>query len=134
SQTLWVACVEAGPIQMGCETEFSRGTAQIKEDLVAIRPTFMAGVPRIFEKFYTGAEVALAQGGGTTRKIAARGLRVGAANSAALRAGKPGGGFAYWLADKLVFSKLRARLGLDRAAFLISRGAAAAGGDSAVLD
>jgi len=110
-------------IQMGCETAFSRGTAMIKEDLVAIRPTFMAGVPRIFEKFHAGVKAAMAQGSGLKRKIAAWALRVGAANSAAVRAGQPGGGFSYWLADKLVFSKLRAKLGLDRASFLISGGA-----------
>jgi long-chain acyl-CoA synthetase len=110
-------------IEMGCETAFSRGTAQIKEDLVAIRPTFMAGVPRIFEKFFAGVKAALEQGSGLKRKIAAWALRVGAAHSAAVRAGKPGGGFSYRLADKLVFSKLRARLGLDRASFLISGGA-----------
>ena len=76
-------------IQIGCETAFSRGTAQIKEDLVAIRPTFMAGVPRIFEKFYAGVKTALGQGSGLKRKIAAWALRVGAANSAAVRAGQP---------------------------------------------
>ena len=75
--------LEWATIQMGCETAFSRGTAQIKEDLVAIRPTFMAGVPRIFEKFYTGVKAALEQGSGLKRKIAAWALRVGAAHSAA---------------------------------------------------
>jgi long-chain acyl-CoA synthetase len=115
--------LEWATIQMGCQTAFSRGTAQIKEDLVEIRPTFMAGVPRIFEKFYTGVKAAMAQGSGLKRKIAAWALGVGAAHSVAVRAGKPAGGFSYWLADKLVFSKLRARLGLDRATFLISGGA-----------
>jgi long-chain acyl-CoA synthetase len=110
-------------IQIGCETAFSRGTANIKEDLLALRPTFMAGVPRIFEKFHAGVKAALEQGSGLKRKIAAWALRVGAEHSAAVRSGKPAGGFSYRLADKLVFSKLRARLGLDRAAFLVSGGA-----------
>jgi long-chain acyl-CoA synthetase len=83
----------------------------------------MAGVPRIFEKFYGGVKAALEQGSPLKKKIAAWALRVGAAHSAAVRAGEPGGGFSYWLADRLVFSKLRARLGLDRAHFLVSGGA-----------
>src|SRR5262245_60392373 len=115
--------LEWATIQIGCETAFSRGTAMIKEDLVAVRPTFMAGVPRIFEKFYAGVKAAMEQGSGLKRKIAAWALRVGAANSAAERAGKPAGGFSHRLADRLVFSKLRARLGLNRSRFLISGGA-----------
>ncbi len=110
-------------IQIGCETAFSRGTASIKEDLLAIHPTFMAGVPRIFEKFHAGVKTAMDQGSGTKRKIAAWAMGVGRANSLAVRAGQRGGGFSHWLADKLVFSKLRARLGLDRARFLVSGGA-----------
>jgi len=54
---------------------------------------------------------------------AAWAVRTGMAHAAALRAGKPAGGFGHWLADKLVLSKLRARLGLDRCRFLISGGA-----------
>jgi long-chain acyl-CoA synthetase len=116
-QTIWVG-FEAGYI-----TTFSRGTNQIKEDLVAVRPTFMAGVPRIFEKFYAGVTAALGQGSGLKRRLGDWAVRSGRAHAAAQRAGQRPGGLGHWVADKLVLSKLRARLGLDRCRFLISGGA-----------
>jgi long-chain acyl-CoA synthetase len=109
--------------ELGYTTAFSRGTLQIREDLQEVRPTFMAGVPRIYEKFYAAVSAAMKQGSGVKRAMAAWGLRTGMAHAAALRAGKAGGGLGHWLADKLVLSKLRARLGLDRCRFLISGGA-----------
>ena len=116
-QTIWVG-FEAGYV-----TTFSRGTTQIKEDLVAVRPTFMAGVPRIYEKFFAGVTAALGQGSGLKRTLADWAIRSGRRHAAAARAGGHPGGFGHWLADKLVLSKLRARLGLDRCRFLISGGA-----------
>ncbi len=115
--------LEWAGIETGYVTAFSRGTANIKDDLVATHPTFMAGVPRIFEKFYAGVQGALAQGSSLTRGLAGWAIAAGRASAAAIRAGQAGGGFKYWLADKLVLSKLRARLGLDRCRFLISGGA-----------
>ena len=109
--------------ELGYGTAFSRGTAQIKDDLLEVRPTFMAGVPRIYEKFYAAVSAAMKQGSGLKRRLAGWALGAGMADAAARRAGKPGGGFGHWLADKLVLSKLRARLGLDRCRFLISGGA-----------
>src|SRR5580704_4783425 len=53
--------LEWAGIESGYVTTFSRGTASIKDDLVATHPTFMAGVPRIFEKFYAGVQGALGQ-------------------------------------------------------------------------
>ena len=116
-QTIWVG------FEAGYATTFSRGTTQIKEDLVAVRPTFMAGVPRIYEKFYAGVSAALKQGSGLKRSLADWAMRSGRAHAAAERAGGHPGGLGHWLADKLVLSKLRARLGLDRCRFLISGGA-----------
>jgi long-chain acyl-CoA synthetase len=116
-QTIWVG-FEAGYV-----TTFSRGTAQIKEDLVAVRPTFMAGVPRIYEKFYAGVGAGLKQGSALKRSLAAWAVRSGMAHAAALRAGGRPGGLGHRVADKLVLSKLRARLGLDRCRFLLSGGA-----------
>ncbi|HVT06267.1 MAG TPA: long-chain fatty acid--CoA ligase [Polyangia bacterium] len=109
--------------ELGYTTAFSRGTNQIREDLLAVRPTFMAGVPRIYEKFYAAVTAAMKQGSPTKQRLAAWAVKQGMAHGAAVRAGKSGGGAGHWLADKLVLSKLRARLGLDRCRFLISGGA-----------
>jgi long-chain acyl-CoA synthetase len=116
-QTVWAG------FHVGFATAFSRGTTQIREDLGIVRPTFMAGVPRIYEKFYTAVSAALKQGSALKQSLAAWAVRSGKAHADALRAGKPGGGAGHWLADKLVLSKLRAKLGLDRCRFLISGGA-----------
>jgi long-chain acyl-CoA synthetase len=116
-QTVWAG------FETGFSTAFSRGTNQIREDLGMVRPTFMPGVPRIYEKFYAAVSAALKQGSALKQSLAAWAIRSGRAHAAALRAGKSGGGFGHWLADKLVLSKLRAKLGLDRCRFLISGGA-----------
>jgi long-chain acyl-CoA synthetase len=118
--------LEWAPFEIGCVTTFSEGLLKIKDNLVETRPTFMAGVPRIFEKFYAGVQAGMKQGSPTKLKLIAWAMRVGKEASLRQRTGKMVGpwlGLQRAIADKLVFSKLRARLGLDRCRFLISGGA-----------
>jgi long-chain acyl-CoA synthetase len=118
--------VEWAPIIVGSEVAFAESLGRIKYDLAEIRPTFMAGVPRIFEKLYAAVQAGTQQGSWLKRRLVRWAFGVAARRSVALRANKSialGLRLAFGLADKLVLSKLRKRLGLDRCRFLISGGA-----------
>jgi long-chain acyl-CoA synthetase len=118
--------VEWAPLIVGSEVVFADSLARIKFDLVEVRPTFMAGVPRIFEKLYAAVQAGIEQGGRTKRALVHWAFGVAARYSAAVRVGRPvpaGLRLSHAIADKLVLCKLRRRLGLDRCRFLISGGA-----------
>ncbi len=118
--------MEWAPIFVGATTTFSEGINKIKDNLVEVRPTFMAGVPRIFEKFYAGVQAGSKQGSPAKKALVAWAFGVGDRYAAARRTGQtPGAGlrFSHGLADRLVLSKLRRKLGLDRCRFLFSGGA-----------
>ena len=114
--------LEATQLYIGFLTTVDGRIPKLVENLGVVRPTFMAAAPRIFEKVYnkvlTGAEAE----GGLKYKIVRWAVRVGKEASKLKQDGKePGGwlGLQYGLADKLVFSKLRARFG-GRLKFFIS--------------
>ena len=118
--------VEWAPIIIGSEVAFAESMARIKYDLAEIRPTFMAGVPRIFEKLYAAVQAGTQQGSWLKRRLVHWAFGVAARYSEASRAKKAlsfGLRLTFAIADKLVLSKLRKRLGLDRCRFLISGGA-----------
>jgi long-chain acyl-CoA synthetase len=118
--------VEWAPIIVGSEIAFAESMARIKYDLTEVRPTFMAGVPRIFEKLYTAVLAGAHQGSRAKRWLVRWAFAVAARRSTAVRGQGTvprGLRLSYALADKLVLSKLRKRLGLDRCRFLISGGA-----------
>jgi long-chain acyl-CoA synthetase len=124
--------VEWAPIIVGSEVVFAQNMGRIKFDLVEVRPTFMAGVPRIFEKLYAAVQAGVEQGGKLKRSLVHWAFGVAAQYSAAVRRGDHadntgkvplGLRLSYAVADQLVLSKLRRRLGLDRCRFLISGGA-----------
>jgi long-chain acyl-CoA synthetase len=118
--------VEWAPIIVGCEIAFAESMASIKYDLMKVRPTFMAGVPRIFEKLYTAVQAGSQQGNRVKQFLVRWAFGIATRYSVTTRAKKSapfGLRLRYGLADKLVLAKLRKRLGLDRCRFLISGGA-----------
>ena len=117
--------LEIAFIRMGIATAVDGVIDDLVPNLAAVRPTVMGGVPRVYEKVYNRVVTGAREGGGVKYKIFQWALDVGGRVSRLRQQGKEPGGllaFQHRLADKLVYSKLKARLG-GRLRFLISGGA-----------
>lgn len=118
--------LESALIRIGVPTAVDGDVNRIPENCGEVQPTFMGAPPRIFEKAYIKA-VGNAKGGGAVKwAIFQWAIGVGREVSK-LRQNKqePGGllTLKHRIADRLVFSKLKARFG-GRVRFFISGAAA----------
>jgi long-chain acyl-CoA synthetase len=114
----------AAQLQIGFATAVDGTIERIVDNLGVVRPTFMAGAPRIFEK--VRAKVMTSAGSGAKARIFDWAFAVGRRTTPIrLAGGKPHGLLAvqYALADRLVFSKIKARMG-GRIKFFVSGSAA----------
>ncbi|PZG01389.1 AMP-dependent synthetase/ligase [Micromonospora deserti] len=103
-----------GVIHVGLSTYVDGRVDKLVDMLAVVRPTLMCGAPRIFEKVYNRAVTTAQDAGGAKAKIFAWGVQVGKEKVTLEQAGKPvpaGLRLRYTVAEKLVFSKLQARLG-----------------------
>ncbi len=102
-----------GPMVTGGTTFFAESLEKLGDNLREVRPTLFLGVPRVWEKIQAKIQAAAAQNSGLKKKIGmwakGLGLKAGYAN----QRGAPLPAF-HGLADKLVYSKVRANLGLDQ--------------------
>jgi long-chain acyl-CoA synthetase len=117
--------LEVAFIHLGVNTAIDGVIDDLVANLAVVRPTIMAGVPRVFEKVYNRVVTGAREGGGLKYKIFQWALDVGGRVSRLRQqGGHPSGllAFQHRLADKLVYSKLKARLG-GRLRFLVSGGA-----------
>ena len=104
----------AAQLQIGFATAVDGRIDKIVENLAVVKPTFMAGAPRIFEKVHNRVIATVEAEGGAKAKIFAWAFGVGRKHAAALREGRtPPASLkvTHALADRLVFTKLRGRFG-----------------------
>ena len=112
-----------GPCTMGSCVYYAESILKVADNLKEVRPTVFFGVPRIWEKFHAAISGKLAQATGAKAKIAGFARGVGARVASFRNRGEPlplALALQYELASRLVFSKLREAIGLDRARVLVS--------------
>ncbi len=117
--------LEVAFIRAGVATAVDGVVDDLVANLAAVRPTVMSGVPRVYEKVYNRVVTGAREGSPLKYKIFQWAIAVGTEVSKLRQQRRGPSGllaFKHRLADKLVYSKLKARLG-GRLRFLISGGA-----------
>jgi long-chain acyl-CoA synthetase len=114
--------LEAAQARIGFVTAIDGRIDKMVENLAEVRPTFVAAVPRVFEKVHNKVVMGAQDAGGLKLKIFTWAMDVGRQVSGLTRAGRrPSGWLAmqHGLAEKLVYAKLKERFG-GRLRFFIS--------------
>jgi long-chain acyl-CoA synthetase len=112
-----------GPTLAGCPVYFVEARDKLPQNLVEVQPTVFFGVPRVWEKLHHGIQGKLKDATGVKAKLAAWAQRVGREVNTLRNQGQAPGallGLQYSLANKLIFSKLKPKVGLGRARVCVS--------------
>jgi long-chain acyl-CoA synthetase len=114
------------PLSSGSTVAYVESLLRLRQNLHEIQPHYMLLVPRVLEMFHEGLMTTMTQESSRTRAIFLWALSVGLEccrlieNSQSMPLFKS---FQWFLADRIVFKKIRNRLGLKRLKFFFSGGA-----------
>jgi long-chain acyl-CoA synthetase len=107
----------------GAKLNFVENPDTVPENVREIAPTVFVAVPRVWEKFYSAVQIAVAEGTPLERWAYARAIALGYRVAELVVAGKPvsaGLKFAWWLGRVCVLGNVRRLLGIDRCRFLVT--------------
>ena len=107
-------CMALGGAHMGYTIAFCPDPYAVADALPAVRPTVFPSVPRVYEKIHTGLTQKFAEEKGIKRALIDWALRVGRRASELRQSGRELPrrlALEHKLADKLVYSKVKERLG-----------------------
>lgn len=108
------------PLTSGAVVHFGESLDTVRADLAEAQPTIFLGVPRIWEKIAAAIEVGMRNSSPEKRALYRWAVSVGQRRVAAGDSAGPGLRLAWRLANLLVLSALRERIGLARCRLAIS--------------
>ncbi len=97
-------------LSLGAATAFNDDVARLIDDLGEVHPTILVAVPRIFNRMHAAIREQIAARSRIIRALFDSGLRASIRRRRGLPLGL-GERMVRWLADRLVFAKIRARFG-----------------------
>ena len=112
-----------GPITVGSSLYFAESLEKVAENFKEVQPTVLFAVPRIWEKFHAKVSSGLKAATGLKAKIGGWALGVGREIN---HVKNRGGQLSWWqqkkynVANKLVYSKAKPKMGLGRARVCVS--------------
>jgi long-chain acyl-CoA synthetase len=107
-------CLHLLSAYVGATIAFCPDPLRVAEVAQQVRPTVLPSVPRVYEKVHTAVQASFDEATGVKRRLIDWALRVGRRVSELKQQGKPVPAvlaFQHRLADKLVYSKVKERLG-----------------------
>ena len=113
------------PIKVGCKVAFAEDISTLMQNLQEVRPTLLVSVPRIYEKVHAGIQTKLTDASAIKKLIFGWAMGVAKKNLPYVCKNQQPKGFLakkIHIADKIIYSKLKVALGLDRMKFAISGG------------
>jgi long-chain acyl-CoA synthetase len=114
------------PLSCGSTIAYVENLRRLRQNLIEIKPHYMLVVPRVLEMFQEGLRGNITKESLYKQKLFSWGLSIGKRcfDRIQKRQGVPPPfAFQWWLADKIVFRKIRERLGLQRLKLFFSGGA-----------
>jgi long-chain acyl-CoA synthetase len=107
-------CLHLLSAYLGCTIAFCPDPLRVAEVAPVVKPTVLPSVPRVFEKVHTAVQASFDDATGVKRRLVDWALRVGKEASELRQRQRPLPARLAWqhrLADKLVYSKVKAKLG-----------------------